>query len=207
MKQRSGRSHRRHGHGRHRAQGRSASADRHRGRQEARPLASYSIPAGAHVVVERRQEDRQAGTLLAKTPRKSREDQGHHRRSAACGRTLRSAPSERRCGDRQDRRRRRYRRHRSRQAQDHRQRSADRRRGGAPHAARQAHHRLQGRLREERPAAHRRSGACRTKSSMSAGRRSCRSTWSTKCRKFIASRAWRSTTSTSRSSSARCCAR
>ena len=47
----------------------------------------------------------------------------------------------------------------------------------------------------------------RTKSSMSAGRRICRSTWSTKCRKSIASRAWRSTTSTSRSSCARCCAR
>ena len=52
-----------------------------------------------------------AGTLLAKTPRKSRQDQGHHRRSAARGRIVRSAPSERRRRDRQDRRHRRHRRH------------------------------------------------------------------------------------------------
>jgi DNA-directed RNA polymerase subunit beta' len=43
--------------------------------------------------------------------------------------------------------------------------------------------------------------------SRSADRRTCRSTWSTRCRKSTASRAWRLTTSTSRSSCARCCGR
>ena len=110
------RSHRRQGHGRHRAQGRSASADRHRGRRRRKSSPATPIPAGAHVVVEEG-EKIAAGTLLAKTPRKSRQDQGHHRRSAARGRTLRSAPSEGRRRDRQDRRHRRDRRHRPRQAQ------------------------------------------------------------------------------------------
>jgi DNA-directed RNA polymerase subunit beta' len=54
---------------------------------------------------------------------------------------------------------------------------------------------------------HRRSGRCRTRSSRYVDRRTCRSTSSTKCRKFTGSRASRLTTSTSRSSLGRCCAR
>ena len=54
---------------------------------------------------------------------------------------------------------------------------------------------------------HRRPGRRRKICSKLAAPRNSRSTSSTKCRKSIASRAWKSTTSTSRSSSARCCAR
>jgi len=42
-----------------------------------------SIPSGAHIVS---MPGTNCGrTLMAKTPRKTFEDEGHHRRSAACG--------------------------------------------------------------------------------------------------------------------------
>src|SRR5207248_9525387 len=49
--------------------------------------------------------------------------------------------------------------------------------------------------------------SCRMKFWKCAGRRIYRNTWSTKCRKFTGCKAWRLTTSTSRSSCARCYAR
>ena len=64
-------------------------------------VANYPIPSGAHIVVNegdkivRRHVD---GEDAAQTG----QDQGHHRRSAACGRIVRSAPSERRVGNLQD---------------------------------------------------------------------------------------------------------
>ncbi len=53
-------------------------------------LASYSIPAGAHVIVEEGQKVR-AGRIAGKDAAKSGQDQGHHRRSAARGGIVRSA--------------------------------------------------------------------------------------------------------------------
>ncbi len=47
-------------------------------------VASYSIPAGAHVIVEEGQKVR-AGALAGQDAAKSRQDQGHHRWSAARG--------------------------------------------------------------------------------------------------------------------------
>ena len=64
-------------------------------------IASYSIPAGAHVIVEEGKQV-QAGSLLAKTPAQDRQDEGHHGRTAARGGTLRGASSEGRLRDRQD---------------------------------------------------------------------------------------------------------
>ena len=156
----------------------------------------------------RRGEPENSGRRAARQDAaKSRQDQGHHRRSAACGRTVRSASSERRGRDREDRRHRRNRRHGSRQTETDPQGRRDRRRRGTPHSADQAHHRLQGRLREEGLSSSPKVRWSRTKSSRSADRRICRSTSSTKCRKFTASRASRLTTSTSRSSFGRCSAR
>ena len=103
-------------------------------------LASYSIPAGAHVIVEEGKKI-QAGALARQDSAQGCEDQGHHRRSAACGRTLRSPPSERRGRDREDRRRRRNGRNGPRQAQAHPERRRDRRGRGTPHPAHQTHHR------------------------------------------------------------------
>jgi DNA-directed RNA polymerase subunit beta' len=60
-----------HRHRRHRAQGGPAPADRHRDPTPRRSsLATYSIPAGAHVVVNEGDKS-PAGSLLAKTPRKA----------------------------------------------------------------------------------------------------------------------------------------
>ena len=67
-------------------------------------LASYSIPAGAHVAVKEG-EGRHRRHPARQDPAQGRQDQGHHRRSAACGRTLRSPQAEGRLRDRQDRRR------------------------------------------------------------------------------------------------------
>ena len=64
-------------------------------------VANYPIPSGAHIVVNEGDKI-VAGTLMAKTPRKTVQDQGHHRRSAARGGIVRSAPSERRVGNLQD---------------------------------------------------------------------------------------------------------
>ena len=57
-------------------------------------LASYSIPAGAHVIVEEGQKVR-AGALLAKTPRKVARSKGYHGRSAARSGAVRSTQTER----------------------------------------------------------------------------------------------------------------
>ena len=83
-------------------------------------IASYSIPAGAHIEVK--PEDEGAGRpALGQDAPQGGEDQGHHRRSAARGRALRGAPSEGRRGNRQDRRRGRSRRQRARQEEAHHQ--------------------------------------------------------------------------------------
>ena len=121
-------------------------------------LASYSIPAGAHVTVSEGKKI-QAGALLAKTPRKIAKTkditgglprvaelfEARRPKDAAeiakidgvveIGGTVRGKRKiiVTRCGDRSG--------------------------GGAPRAAEQAHHRLQRRFREERPAADRRAGA------------------------------------------------
>ena len=131
-----------------------------------------------------------AGTLHGQDAAQDVEDQGHHRRSAACGRVVRSSPSEGRRRDLEDRRHRRLRRRASAASaciviKDP-QTGVGR---GTPHPDRQARHRLQGRLREERPAAHRRSDrpARNSRHLRTAG--TCRSISSTKCRKFIACRA------------------
>ena len=64
-------------------------------------VANYPIPSGAHIVVN--EGDKIVpGTLIAKTPRKQAKTKRHHRRSAARGGIVRSAPSERRVGNLQD---------------------------------------------------------------------------------------------------------
>jgi hypothetical protein len=78
-------------------------------------VANYPIPSGAHIVVNEGDKI-VAGTLMAKTPRKQVQDQGHHRRSAARGGIVRGAPSEGRVGNLQDRRHRGFRPQRPRQA-------------------------------------------------------------------------------------------
>ncbi len=128
-------------------------------------LASYSIPAGAHVIVEEGQKIRRR-RVAGEDAAQDREDEGHHGRSAARGRVVRSAPSERRGGNREDRRHRRDGRNGPRQAEAHPEGSGNGRRRRASDPADQTHHRLQGRLREEGPAADRRSG-CAARNSRS----------------------------------------
>ena len=77
----------------------------------------------------------------------------------------------------------------------------------APGAARQAPARPHRRLRQGRRSAGRTARWCRTTSSASPASRRCRTTWCARCRRSTAASAWRSTTSTSRSSCRRCCAR
>ena len=89
------------------------------------PLANYPIPSGAHIVVSEGDKI-VAGTLMAKTPRKHHQDQGHHRRSAARGGIVRSAPPEGRLRDLQNRRRGGLWPQRPRQTLHRHQRSADR---------------------------------------------------------------------------------
>ena len=57
------------GHGHHRAQGRSAPADRHHATTRAKSSPTIRFPSGAHIVVNEGDKI-VAGTLLAKTPRK-----------------------------------------------------------------------------------------------------------------------------------------
>jgi DNA-directed RNA polymerase subunit beta' len=105
-------------------------------------LASYSIPAGAHVTVSEGKKGA-GGRAACQNAAQDRQDQGHHRRSAARGGTLRGAPPEGRRRNREDRRPRRDWRHGPRQTQNHRHRSGHQGRGRAPRADEQTHHRLQ----------------------------------------------------------------
>ena len=93
------------GHRHHRAQGRFASADRHHGRQEG--SARELFHSGRRARHRRRGPKGSRRRIAGQDAAKSCKDKGHHRRSAARGRIVRSAPSERRSRDREDRRRRR----------------------------------------------------------------------------------------------------
>jgi hypothetical protein len=153
-------------------------------------VANYSDSVRRAHRRQRRRQDRPRPAADRQDAAQDRQDQGHHRRSAARGRAVRSPPSEGRGGNLQDRRHRRLRRRASAASASFSSSDPVHARGrGASHPARQARHRLQGRRGQEGPAAHRRSGGSRTKSSRSADRRNCRNIWSTKCRKFTASRA------------------
>ena len=74
----------------------------------AKPLASYPIPVRRAHRRQRRRQDRRRH-VAGQDPAQDRQDQGHHRRSAARGRVVRGAPSEGRRRNRQDRRHRRFR--------------------------------------------------------------------------------------------------
>ena len=79
----------------HRAQGRPAPADRHRGQERQRRSPSTRSPRRAlHRGRGRRRRSRPA-TLLAKTPARDHGHAGHHRRSAARHRALRGAHARR----------------------------------------------------------------------------------------------------------------
>ena len=132
---------------------------------------------------------------------------GHHRRSAPRDRNLRSPQAEGTLGHRRDRRHGRAAgRKAPRQADDHRS-QRKRHRARASGCPRQALARA--RFATSSAPARRWSTVrwCRTTSCGSAAKRRCSSTWSAKFRTFTAASAWKSTTSTSRSSSPRCCAR
>ena len=132
---------------------------------------------------------------------------GHHRRSAAGDRNLRSPQAEGTVGHRRDRRHGRAAgREAARQADDHRS-QRKRHRTRASGRPRQALARARQRLRACRRGAGRRPAGAARHSCGSAAKKRCSNTWSAKFRTSIAASAWKSTTSTSRSSSPRCCAR
>jgi len=178
--------HRPGGHGCHRTQGRFASAiiicdDR------GEPTASYPIPSLAHIVVA--EGDRiVAGTLMAKTPRKTSKTKditGGYRASPSCSRLA---------GRRMLPRFPRLRAwwisvQRSRQALHCHQRPADWCGRAAPHPHWQTRHRLQGAITSGRVSSLPKARWTRTRFLTSAARRNFRSTWSTKSRKSIGCRA------------------
>ena len=149
------------------------------------PAANYPIPSGAHIVVAEGDKI-VAGTLMAKTPRKTSKTKditGGLPRVAELfeARRPKDAAEISKIDGIVD-----FGAECARQALHSHQGPADQRGRGTPHPDRQTRHRLQGRLRQERPAVDRRSRSIRTKSWTFAARRNCRSISSTKCRKFIA---------------------
>ena len=152
-----------------------------------KPMASYPIPVRRSRRRDRRRQNRRRHAH-GEDAAQEREDEGHHRRSAACRRAFEArhpkdaseiskidgvvdfGPSVRgkRCIVIKD------------------QQTGTGR--GTPHPDRQARHRVQGRLREEGPAADGRSDRSARDSGHLRTAGACRNIWSTKCRKFIASR-------------------
>jgi DNA-directed RNA polymerase subunit beta' len=118
------------------------------------PVANYPIPSGAHIVLNEGDKI-VAGTLMAKTPRKTSKTKditGGLPRVAE----LFEARRPKDASEIEDRRHHRLRRERARQALHRGQGRHDRHGRRTPHPDRQARHRVQGRLRAQRPAAHRR---------------------------------------------------
>ena len=169
-------------------------------------LDFYYLPEQAHIEVDEGQKIT-AGTLLAKTPREVGRHAGHHRRSAARDGNLRGPQAEGPGGHRRDRRHgRAARREAPRQADDHRP-QRERHRARAPRPARQALARPRRRLRAGRRRAGRRAAGAARHPAHLRRRGGAAVPASAKSRTSTAASAWRSTTSTSRSSSRRCCAR
>ena len=114
----------------------SGTSDRHR----------YPLPVGANLTALDGAEVF-AADILAKIPRETHQDQGHHRRSAAGGRALRGPQAEGAGGHHRDRRAGGDGRLREGHAED---RHPGRQRGdqGVPDPARQAHQRSRGRSGE-----------------------------------------------------------
>jgi DNA-directed RNA polymerase subunit beta' len=73
----------------------------------------YLMPTHAHLMV-RDGEEIHAGDVLAKIPTRNHEDQGHHRRSAACRRAVRGPQASGARGDRGDQRQHQVRRNQRR---------------------------------------------------------------------------------------------
>ena len=195
------------GHGRHRAQGGPPPADRHHRSEDQGSARQLLDPGRRPPVREGRREGRRrhaAGQDAAQGGPAPRTSPAVCRGWPSCSR-----PAARRTPARSPRStaRSRFGANVRGKTQRHRHRSRDRRGGRAPRPDGQAHHRHRGRPREARRPDHRRPGGSRGPARSLRRRRSSRSTWSTRCRRSTACRAWRSTTSTSRSSSARCCAR
>ncbi len=196
--------------GHHGAQGRSASADRHRGRTRPEPGGPLHPREGPPRSARR--PEGVARHAAGQDAARSGRHPGHHRRSAARHRNLRGPQAARARRHGRGRRPRPPGRKTPRQTLDpdpaasttRASRSARRRSIWCRTASTCASTPTTTSRKATRWSTAR---WCRTTSCASPASRRCRITWSARCRPSTAASASTSTTSTSRSSSRRCCAR
>ena len=135
----------------------------------------YLMPSHAHLMV-RDGEEVFAGDVRRQDPARHHQDQGHHRRPAARGRTVRSAQAARDGHHLRDQRRGAVRRSR----QGHAQGPCRRRRRPAarvPDPARRPHQRAGRRARARRRSAHGRAAQSARHPARARREANCRSTW------------------------------